>query len=129
MCFPFDFGFIPSTLGDDGGPLDVMVLGDEPSVAGALLRVRLIGVLAAEQIVDGRTERNDRLLAVPTVSRLHAGVRAIGDVDPAFVESLSQFWIHKGQREGRIFTVLGAEGPRAAVAAVCRGAHAAKAGA
>src|SRR5437588_699981 len=48
-CFPYDFGFIPSTRAGDGDALDVLVLMDEPAFTGCLLRVRLIGVLQAEQ--------------------------------------------------------------------------------
>jgi inorganic pyrophosphatase len=71
MSFPLDFGFIPSTLCDDGDPLDVMVLCDEPTTVGAALDVRLIGVIEAEEDEKDRTERNDRLLAVAAVSRLY----------------------------------------------------------
>src|SRR4029450_10304737 len=45
LAFPYDFGFIPSTLGDDGDPLDVLVLADEALPFGALAPVRLIGVI------------------------------------------------------------------------------------
>src|SRR5690242_7742786 len=62
--FPFDFGFIPGTRGGDGDPLDVLVLMDEPSFTGCLVRARLIGVIEAEQTEDGKTARNDRLIAV-----------------------------------------------------------------
>ena len=72
MRFPTDFGFVPSTLCDDGDPLDVMLLGDEPGAVGVLVRARLLGVLLVEQVKAGKTERNDRLLAVPWCSRLHA---------------------------------------------------------
>ncbi len=37
MIFPFDFGFIPATKGEDGDPLDVLVLMDDPSIQGALV--------------------------------------------------------------------------------------------
>src|SRR5215813_5255093 len=50
MMFPFDFGFIPSTLGEDGDPLDIMVLMDAPAHVGCLLDVRIIGVIMAEQV-------------------------------------------------------------------------------
>src|ERR687894_835887 len=43
--FPFDFGFVPSTTGGDGDPLDVLVLMDEPAFTGCLVRVRLLGVI------------------------------------------------------------------------------------
>src|ERR1700760_758703 len=64
MMFPFDFGFIPSTLGADGDPLDVMVLMDAPAHVGCLMHIRIIGVIEAKQTQDGKTERNDRLLGV-----------------------------------------------------------------
>jgi inorganic pyrophosphatase len=53
---PFDFGFIPSTLGGDGDPLDILVLMDAPAHVGCLIEVRLIGVISAEQIEDGDKE-------------------------------------------------------------------------
>src|SRR6185369_1482784 len=47
--FPFDFGFVPSTKGGDGDPLDVLVLMDEPAFAGCLVPARLVGVITAQQ--------------------------------------------------------------------------------
>src|SRR5205809_7985803 len=52
MMFPFDFGFIPSTLGEDGDPLDIMVLMDAPAYVGCLIQVRIIGIIEAEQTED-----------------------------------------------------------------------------
>src|ERR1700759_4396173 len=60
MMFPFDFGFLPSTLGEDGDPLDILVLMDAPAHVGCLIEVRLIGVISAKQIEDGVKETNDR---------------------------------------------------------------------
>src|SRR5215208_6835365 len=51
--FPFDFGFIPSTLGGDGDPLDVLILMDEPAFTGCLVPSNLLGVIEAEQTEDG----------------------------------------------------------------------------
>lgn len=118
MSFPTDFGFIPSTLAEDGDPLDVMVLSDEPSPVGALVEVRLIGVIEAEQTVHGKTERNDRLLAVPVIAHLHAGVSRADDLDPAFVRNLSEFWVNKARLEERPFRILGVRGPAEAIALV-----------
>lgn len=67
--FPFDFGFVPSTLGEDGDPRDVPVLMDEPAFAGCLVPSRLLGVIEAEQTErDSHTERNDRFIAVASKS-------------------------------------------------------------
>jgi inorganic pyrophosphatase len=48
MAFPYDFGFVPSTLGGDGDPLDVLVLMDEPAFPGCKLKCRVIGVIEEE---------------------------------------------------------------------------------
>jgi inorganic pyrophosphatase len=55
--------FLPSTLGEDGNPLDVLLLMDAPAFAGCVVPCRLIGVLEAEQTGYGKTEKNDRLIA------------------------------------------------------------------
>src|SRR5688500_13414908 len=49
MVFPFDFGFLPNTLTEDGDPLDVLILSEAPTFAGCLIETRIIGVLEAEQ--------------------------------------------------------------------------------
>jgi inorganic pyrophosphatase len=41
--FPYDFGFVPSTLGADGDPIDVLLLMEEPAFTGCLVEARLIG--------------------------------------------------------------------------------------
>ena len=77
MMFPFDFGFIPSTQGGDGDPLDILVLMDAPAHVGCLIEVRLVGVISAEQIQDGEKESNDRLLGVAIHSYNHEGSKTM----------------------------------------------------
>src|SRR6187399_1471528 len=43
MAFPYDFRFVPSTIAEDGDPIDVLVLMDEPAFPGCLLQCRLVG--------------------------------------------------------------------------------------
>jgi inorganic pyrophosphatase len=45
MVFPYDFGFIPGTKADDGDPIDVLLLMDQPAFPGCVIESRLIGVL------------------------------------------------------------------------------------
>ena len=49
LSFPYDFGMVPSTKGEDGDPLDVLLLLDAPAFAGCLIAARLIGVVEADQ--------------------------------------------------------------------------------
>src|SRR5258707_2858507 len=48
MIFPFDFGFITSTLGEEGDPLDILVLMDAPAHVGCLIAVRIICIIRAD---------------------------------------------------------------------------------
>jgi inorganic pyrophosphatase len=81
MVFPHDFGFIPSTEGDDGDPIDVLVLMDQSAFTGCLVKARLIGVIEGEQTEKGKTERNDRLLAVAQSSHTHSTIKSIKDLN------------------------------------------------
>src|ERR1700749_540488 len=64
MEFPYDFGFVPSTKADDGDPIDVLVLMDEPAFAGCVLTCRMIGVIEGEQRDGKKKVRNDRIIAI-----------------------------------------------------------------
>ena len=106
--FPFDFGFIPNTLGGDGDPLDVLVLMDEPAFAGCLVAARLVGVIEAEQTErDGKTERNDRLIAVSSESHLHKDIKSLDDLNENLVEEIEHFFISYNEAKGKKFKPLG----------------------
>jgi len=115
MSFPIDFGFIPSTRGEDGDPIDVMVFAEEPFFPGCLVDVRLIGVVEALQTADGETYRNDRLMAVPLLSRRYGEARAMDDLPDGVVGEINQFWLTYNHLRGRTFEVLAlGDGARAA---------------
>ena len=117
--FPHDFGFVPSTLGEDGDPLDVLVLLDVPLPVGCLLSARPLGVIEAEQRErDGKVERNDRLLAVATKARTHAHVHRLGDLRPGLLDEIEAFFGHYNALSGRRFTPLGRGGPERARALI-----------
>ncbi len=117
--FPFDFGFIPSTLGGDGDPLDVLVLMDEPAFTGCLVPSRLIGVITAEQTErDGETTRNDRLIAVAADSRTHSNLESIAQLQQSehpggnnLLEEIEHFFISYNTIKGKRFKPFGRFGP------------------
>jgi inorganic pyrophosphatase len=116
--FPFDFGYVPGTTGDDGDPLDVLLLIDEPVFPGCVVPARLIGVIEAEQREHGTTMRNDRLLAVACDSREHHSIRSIKDLDENLVCQIEHFFSSYNAIKGRRFTILGRRGRHAAAKAV-----------
>jgi inorganic pyrophosphatase len=126
MMFPFDFGFIPSTLGGDGDPLDIMVLMEARAHVGCLMEVRIIGVIQAEQTQDGKTETNDRLLGVAVHSYDHQNLRSISDVNPTLLKQVEEFFISYNKQRGKKFKVTGTSGQKTAIKFVKAGIEAYK---
>ena len=115
MSFPYDFGFVPSTLGDDGDPLDVLVLLDAPAVVGCVLSVRLIGVIEAEQRErSGEWVRNDRLLAAAMHAHTHEHIRSIEDLPPYLLGEIEGFFAQYNRLKGKEFRPLDRNGPERA---------------
>jgi inorganic pyrophosphatase len=113
--FPFDFGFVPSTQGDDGDPIDVLLLMDEPAFVGAVVPSRLIGAIEAEQDNgDGDVVRNDRLIAVARKSHQYADANSLDDLPTNFALEIEHFFVSYNEIKGRRFTPIGRVGPRRA---------------
>ena len=80
LTYPHDWGFVPSTKGADGDPLDIMVIHDATTFPGIVLTCRIIGVLQIEQKSKRKVERNDRLFAVSRRSHSELGLRDVRDL-------------------------------------------------
>jgi inorganic pyrophosphatase len=119
--FPFDFGFIPGTKGEDGDPLDVLVLMDEPTFPGCLVTGRLIGVIEAEQTEDGKTLRNDRLILTLETERNPAKVQSLYQLSKNCLEEIEHFFVSYNDMEDRKFKPIGRQGPRRAAELVEEG--------
>jgi len=116
MVFPYDFGFVPSTLAEDGDPIDVLVLMDEPVFPGCVVEARVIGVIEGEdELEDGAKQRNDRVLAVASVSQQFENVKTIGDMPKQIVSHMEEFFANYPRLlSGKIYNVLGSKGPEEA---------------
>lgn len=114
MVFPHDFGFIPSTQADDGDPLDVLLLMDDPAFPGCLVPSRLVGVIEAEQVEEGETKRNDRLIAVAASSHTHSDIKSLDDLNQKMLDELEAFFVNYNAIDGKKFKVLDRKGPQAA---------------
>ena len=117
MSFPFDFGFIPSTLGDDGDPLDILVLMDEPVPMGTIVPTRLLGVIEGKQTeVDGESAENDRLIGAACASQLFEEVTKLSDLPSNVVKEIERFFVTYNEEEGKRFEPKGCHGRRRASA-------------
>ncbi len=114
MAFPYDFGFVPSTMAEDGDPVDILLLMDTPAFPGCVIDCRLIGVIEGEQTEDGKTKRNDRLLAVANHSHEHSDLNDISDMNPKLLKDLGEFFVNYHRQDAVKFKVLGTKGPKEA---------------
>lgn len=115
MVFPHDFGFVPSTLAEDGDPLDVLVLMDYQAFPGCVVLSRVIGVIEGEQQEDKDKVRNDRLIAVACPSHTHSDLRHINDLNNSFLEQLETFFESYHQATGSRYKTLNYKGPKRAL--------------
>ena len=113
ILFPFNFGFVPSTLADDGDPLDILVLNEDPLFSGCALRVKLLGAIKAEQTENGKTFRNDRLLGQAFGEESSEVAKTIR-VDNRLVKEIERFFAAYNRLDGKKFRALGKLNPGAA---------------
>lgn len=115
MVFPYDFGFVPSTKAEDGDPVDVLVLTDEPLFPGCVVDCRLVGVIEAEQEEEGKRNRNDRVIAVAQASLLYSDVKSIEEINPRVLDQIEAFFVNYQRVRNVVVEILGRRGPEAAV--------------
>ncbi|MCR4329280.1 MAG: inorganic diphosphatase [Candidatus Roizmanbacteria bacterium] len=97
MKFPFNYGFIPNTKGEDGDPLDVLLLASEVVTPSAVVKARIIGMLEMkdEEGID------TKLIAVPIkkIDPLYGMYESIDDIPTAVKDKIKHFFDHYKELE------------------------------
>ena len=101
--YPFDYGFVPNTLAEDGAPLDAMVIMQEPTFAGCLIAARPIGIL---DMVDCGAH-DGKLLCVPAADPRQGAIRSIRQIAPNQLEEVAEFFRTYKSLEGRVIEITG----------------------
>jgi inorganic pyrophosphatase len=118
LTWPYDYGFVPRTLGDDGDPLDILFLDDEPTFVGCLVQARLLGIVRLTK--NGK--ENDRLVAC--AKRLHGVAQntdpfeKIDDLPKPRIDSLCRFLVNYSEEQGNEIEFKGVDGRKKALQAV-----------
>ena len=101
--YPFDYGFIPNTLAEDGAPLDAMVIMEEPTFAGCLIKARPIGVLDMHDsgAYDGK------ILCVPIADPRQEAIKSIKQIATNQLEDVAEFFRTYKSLEGRVIVIDG----------------------
>jgi inorganic pyrophosphatase len=88
QAYPFDYGFVPQTLWDDGDALDVVLLTTQPLLPGILVHARPVAILP---MVDGG-EQDEKVLAVPANDPRFADTKDLRDVNPHTLKEIAHFF-------------------------------------
>jgi inorganic pyrophosphatase len=125
LAFPYDFGFFPSTVGEDGDPLDVLLFLDHGVPPTTVVTARLIGVLEVRQRTEGekKWKRNDRFFAVATHAHTHGHLKTLDDLRPHLLDEVEAFFVHYAGLNGKQLEVLARKGPRRAAKLLKAGAR------
>lgn len=94
--YPGDYGFIPQTLAEDGDPLDVLVMVNEPTFSGCLIETRVIGLFKMKD--NGQNDY--KVLGVPHTDPLFAGYHELTHVPSHFLKEVAHFFGTYKQLEG-----------------------------
>lgn len=122
LTYPFDWGFLPSTLGADGDPLDVMIFHDAASPTGIVIPSQIIGVLEVEQHEDDeKWERNDRFFAVPVSSHREDSLNHVDQLSKRMRTELAQFFEETSALEKKKVRIREWHGPKTAKKLIAEG--------
>ncbi len=88
QAYPFDYGFVPQTLWDDGDALDVVLLTTQPLLPGILVHARPVAILP---MIDGG-EQDEKVLAVPASDPRFNDIQDLGDVNKHTLKEISHFF-------------------------------------
>jgi inorganic pyrophosphatase len=86
--YPFDYGFVPQTLFDDGDALDVVLITTYPLAPGVLVKARPVAIM---EMIDGG-ERDDKIVAVPVEDPRFSEVNDLADLNKHFIKEMSHFF-------------------------------------
>jgi inorganic pyrophosphatase len=101
VYYPANYGFVPRTWCDDGDPLDVLVLGDEPVVPQVLMRARAIGVM---RMRDDKGQ-DDKIIAVHIDDAEYSQYRDVADLPSHRMRQLPRFFLDYKILEGKTVNV------------------------
>lgn len=118
LAFPFDFGFIPSTIGGDGDPLDALVISEAGLPWGTVVLGEVLGILKCEQTEKGRKERNDRVIAAPLDAKSREPFQPAVILDARLKKAITEFFVKYNELQEKKLRVIGFEGPARALASI-----------
>ncbi len=108
--FPFDYGFVPQTLWDDGDALDVVMLTTYPLFPGVLVKARPVAIM---HMIDSG-ENDAKIIAVPVDDPRFAKIQDLADVNPHTLKELEHFYSTYKNLQNKVVKIEGVDGKEVA---------------
>lgn len=115
--FPFDYGFVPQSLWDDGDPLDVILLTTYPLLPGILVKARPIAVMG---MIDSG-DKDDKVIAVPVDDPRFTDIKDLGDINKHTLKEIEHFYSTYKKLQNKVVEVTGFSGRAEAEAVFTKG--------
>lgn len=118
MQWPYDYGFVPRTIAEDGDPLDILVLNQIPTFTGCLLETRVLGIVRLKK----NGVENDRLIAAPLpqpgVSQPSDAFDEVEDIPKETMKDICRFLVEYSEEEGNRIEFKDVSSRKKAMAAI-----------
>src|SRR6266536_3479510 len=121
LTYPHDWGFIPSTLAEDGDPVDALVIHEAATSPGLVIKCKVIGMLEILEHRKKKKQRNDRVMAVPVNSHAEQGLRDVRELTRQVREELEKFFVATAELQSKTLECLGWCGPKQALQFISEG--------
>ena len=114
--YPGEYGIIPKTLWDDGDPMDILVLMDQPTFPGCIIETRPVGLM---KMMD-TGEKDDKIIGIPVDDARFSDIKDIEDLPKHILKEIGHFFSQYKKLQGKETEVLGWEGHKKAFEAIKR---------
>lgn len=114
LVFPFNYGFIPHTIGGDNDPLDVAVLSSDPLKRGDVVKCKVVGMV---KTID-RGQVDNKLVGVPLNDPLAHKYQDIPDLPPDFLKKFTDFYMEVARQKKKVMEVQSLENRETALAEI-----------
>merc|ERR1711991_49530 len=102
MPFPFNYGYIPETLGEDGDPLDIVILSEHSLIPGCRLKAKIIGILDMED----EKGIDEKIIGIINTERKYENINDINQLDKQTIHDIKYFFTHYKDNEENKYSIV-----------------------
>ncbi|WP_321422124.1 inorganic diphosphatase [uncultured Methanobacterium sp.] len=111
LCYPADYGVIPQAIGDNGNPLNILVLNHQPTFLGCLIKTKPIGIIK----MRNDTGKDEKVIGIPVNDPSSEDTQDIKDLPKSLLEEITHFFRECMKIQNMNMEIVGLENRKEAV--------------